>query len=328
MRYGLAYLGTHLPDTLERELDSIRADGFDEVVLSCQENDFMHLTGKVENAPRIARKAGLTLLVNLWGYAAAFGGGRISRLVADYPETMVVGPDGRPRYIEWPKGNRIQPGCPNHPKVVERAREFCRKAADAGAHGFFWDEPTKFDCWCGACRALFRDKKGKAMEEGNEDELAWFRRHSVARWVEEMSRFVKGLDGKLVTSTCVMPSDRDAWTDAAACPSLDSLGTDPYWMLEGKPVASVTEPSRALVAEARKAGKSPHLWLQCWDIRKGRETELVEASRLLAAEDPDTLYVWAWRGQEGTTERCDEPAAAWKRALEGFRAAGMKARGG
>jgi len=326
MRYGTAYMGTHTPEGLRRELEEIKRLGFDEIVLACQENDFMHFTGKIEFCPKIARELGLITLVNLWGFASAFGGGRISRLVADYPEVMVVGPDGKPGFTEWPAGNRIQPGCPNHPLVVERARKFAQAAIDAGADGFFWDEPTQFDCYCSACLSLFRDAGSGDLKTAPEAARKAFRSRSVARWVEEMSGWVKKENPKLVTSTCVMPSDRDAWKDAAGCPSLDSLGTDTYWMLENKPVSWMTEPCLALVEEARKNRKSPHLWLQCWKIIRGRERELVEASVELAKAKPGTIYVWAYRGQLGTTEACDAPDAAWACAVEGLRAIGMKVR--
>lgn len=327
MTFGTAYMGTHAPEGLKRDLEDLRAEGFDEIVLSCQENDFLHFTGKVEFTPKIAHAAGMRVLVNLWGYASAFGGGRISRLVADYPEVMVVGRDGKPNPLEWPPGSRTQPGCPNHPLVISRAREMVDQAIAAGADGFFWDEPTKFDCYCEACRALFSGRTGGDLRTAGREAVAEFRRHSVFRWIDEMSRWVKSRNAKLATSTCVMPSDRDAWEDAAECGPLDSLGTDTYWLCEDRPVEWMREPCRELVALARRKGKSPHLWLQCWKVPRGREAELVEAAKILAEAGPDGVYVWAYRGQLGTTEACDDPDAAWRKALEGFHAAGMTRRG-
>lgn len=322
MTFGTAYMGTHTPEGLKRDLDDIRKLGFNEVVLSCQENDFMHFTGKVEYAPKIAHDAGIRVLVNLWGYANAFGGGRMSRLVSDYPEVRVVAPDGSPRWIDW--GGRIQPGCPNHPLVIARAQEYCSQAIATGADGFFWDEPTKFDCYCEACRTLFTERTGGDLAIATPEVMAAFRRYSVFRWVDEMSKWVKSRDQKLVTSTCVMPSDRDAWEDAAKCEHLDSLGTDTYWMFDGKPIDWMREPCARLVKLAREAGKSPHLWLQCWKIEKGRESEIVQAAKVLAESQPDAIYVWGYRGQLGTTETCVDPERSWECAIEGLRSIGMK----
>ncbi|MEK7476684.1 MAG: hypothetical protein AAB152_13770 [Candidatus Coatesbacteria bacterium] len=326
MRFGTAYMGNYYPEAIKSELTDIAKQGFDEVILTCQENDFHHFTGKVEFTPRIAHDLGLKVLVNLWGYASAFGGGRISRLVADHPEVMVVDEQGQPRPSEWPAGYFTQPGCPNHPKVASRAQEHCAAAIKAGADGFFWDEPTKFNCYCTACRACYAKEFGGDLATAPKEKKAAFRQWSVAHWVEEMSRWVKAQRQDLVTSTCVMPSDRDAWEVAAGCPSLDSLGTDAYWEFEGRPLEWIREPSRALVDLARQKGKSPHLWLQCWKVHRGPEPEIAEAAKILGSLGPDTLYVWAYRGQLGTTETCEDPLKAWKFALQGLHAAGMKPR--
>lgn len=315
-----------MPDSLSRELEDIKRSGFDHVILACQENDFIHFPGKIQFAPKIAHDLGLKILVNLWGYASAFGGGRISRLVADEPEVRVTAPDGNPRPLEQSDGTRLQPGCPNHPRVASRARELVMQAIDAGVDGFFWDEPTKFDCYCPACRRIFMERAGEEITATSPEKLAEFRRHSIYRWIDTMSRLVKERDRKLITSTCVMPSDRDSWEDAPKCEWLDSLGTDTYWMLERKPVEWMREPCAKLVDIARKGGKSPHLWLQCWKIESGREKEIINAARELAAAEPDGIYVWAYKGQMGTSESCADPEQAWNCALEGLHAIGMKPR--
>lgn len=327
MRFGTSYMGNYYPEAIRYELEDIRKLGFDEVVLACQENDFMHFNGKIRFTPGIAHELGLKVLVNLWGFASAFGGGRISRLVADFPETMVVDKRGRPCPIEWPKGNVIQPGCPNHPRVVERARDFAKRAIDAGVDGFFWDEPTKFDCYCSECRMQFTERFGGHLDSAPAEKVEAFRRWGVVHWVEQMSDWVKKTNPKLVTSTCVMPQDRDAWEDAGKVKSLDSLGTDTYWIMHEKTMEWAREGSFALVEAARKAKKSPHLWIECCGIPKGRETELVEGCAMLSKAAPDTLYVWAYRGQLGTSEACEDPGRAWACLLDGFRAAGMKGRG-
>jgi hypothetical protein len=318
-------MGHYTKEAIRTELEDIYRQGFDEVVLACQENDFHHFTGKVQWTPAIAHELGIKVLINLWGYASAFGGGRISRVVADFPESMVVDEQGRPRPLNW-DGDTIQPGCPNHPKIVERARVHAAAAIAAGADGFFWDEPTKFNCYCGACRALFRAHFRADLVGAPAADVAAFRNHSIALWVEGMSHWVKAKNASLVTSTCVMTTDRDGWPAVASSPSLDSLGTDTYWEFSGEPLAWMEEPCRALLVAARAAGKSPHLWLQCWKLHRGREAEIETAAKMLATYGPDTLYVWAYRGQLGTTETCEEPELAWASALRGLHAAGMKPR--
>lgn len=327
MKFGTAYLGSHRRDVLRAELGDIGKQGFDSVVLTCQENDFIHFPGKITETPKIAHDLGVRVLINLWGYACAFGGGRISRLLSDEPEVMATNRDGSLYTVTWP-GLRMHVGCTNQPRLYERARELAAAAISAGADGFFWDEPTKIDCYCDACRRVFGERRNADLLTATDAERAAFRRWSVSHWVDEMSGWVKKQKVSLETSTCVMPSDRDAWEEVARVENLDSLGTDTYWLLEKKPIEWMSEPCRSLVSTARAHGKIPHLWLQCWRVPAGREEELVEASRELAAAGPERIYVWAYDGQAGTEEACDDPGKAWRFALEGLRAAGMKSRQG
>ena len=43
--------------------------------------------------------------------------------------------------------------------------------------------------------------------------------------------------------------------------------------------------------------------------------------KVLVREQPDALYVWAWKGQIGTAETCDDPETSWRYAPEVLRKA-------
>jgi hypothetical protein len=62
---------------------------------------------------------------------------------------------------------------------------------------------------------------------------------------------------------------------------------------------------------SRRYGKRSLMWLQGWAIPAGREDEISEAGRRIAAEQPDALYTWAYRASEGTSEASADPARAW-----------------
>jgi hypothetical protein len=38
---------------------------------------------------------------------------------------------------------------------------------------------------------------------------------------------------------------------------------------------------------------------------------IFEQGKILVREQPDALYVWAWKGQVGTAEACANPQTAW-----------------
>jgi len=71
---------------------------------------------------------------------------------------------------------------------------------------------------------------------------------------------------------------------------------------------------RDLAAVCGKAGKAHHEWLQTWAVKAGNEPRITAQGEILIRENPDALYVWAYEGQVGTTETCEDPAAAWEAA--------------
>ena len=59
-------------------------------------------------------------------------------------------------------------------------------------------------------------------------------------------------------------------------------------------------------------GKIHHEWLQCWNVEKACEPRISDQGEILLREQPDALYVWAWKGQVGTDETCVDPQSAWQ----------------
>jgi hypothetical protein len=43
---------------------------------------------------------------------------------------------------------------------------------------------------------------------------------------------------------------------------------------------------------------------------------VLQQGKVLIHEKPDALYIWAWEGQTGVTETCDDPVRAWAKACE------------
>ena len=309
MKLGMAYLGAHLPEHLRTDLIDICRIGCDELLIALSENDFHILTGKVQFASAIAHDLGLRILANFWGFACAFGGGRISRLLTENPEVWVVRRDG----------SRLGQGCMNHPLLLARAREMVDRCVAAGYDGFFWDEPTQQDCYCVHCREKFAAAYGGNLLAAPSDQVQAFRLHSIVSYVETMSDYVKSLQADLETATCVMAVDQAAWEATARVPSLDTFGTDPYWLRLQQPLSWVTESTREAMAVCRKYGKRSLMWLQGWAIPAGREEEIEEAAQRIAAERPDALYTWSYRAGLGSNEASEDPARAWDAIVRVYR---------
>jgi len=310
VKLGIAYIGAFLPEHLRLDLADIRAIGCDELLITLAENDFHILQGKVRFAPAIAHDLGLRILANFWGFACAFGGGRVSRLLTDNPDVWLVGRDG----------SRTGIGCTNHPALLQRAREMVDTCVAAGYDGFFWDEPTVQDCYCRHCREEYLKTFGGDLLQAAPGQVQAFRLHSITRYVRAMSEYVKAQRADLETSTCVMPIDHAAWEPTAQIAALDTFGTDPYWECMNHPVEWVSESTREALAVCRRYGKRSLMWLQGWRLPRGREEEIEQAGRLIAAEHPDALYTWAYKASLGTNETSQDPERAWEVIVRTYRA--------
>ncbi len=117
-----------------------------------------------------------------------------------------------------------------------------------------------------------------------------------------------------VFKTTTGPRDKTLWEVSASIKNLDSLGTDIYWVNEDLDFKDAIPTVRELDQLCKKHGKIHHEWLQCWDVRKGREPQIYDLGKILVRENPDALYIWGWQGQVGTVETCDVPLEAWKYA--------------
>lgn len=311
LRTGVAYLGHHNPRHLWADLEAICALGCDDVLLAVQEIDFDHFPGKFRGAAPAAADLGLRPVAILWGALNLFGGGRCSQFLLDHPECHQAGRDG-----SWRAA-----GCYNHPGCVAHVRALIDRLLDAGFRGYFIDEPPLLDCHCRACEGLFAEWHGGALRSADEAVVAAFRRRCVLRYVEVIAGHVKAWHPEVETFCCIPPEDRALWPAVTAVEALDNAGTDLYWANTGQDTREVQPLAEELAGLCRAAGKRHHQWLQCWGVRAGNEPRVGELGRALCDSRPDALYVWAYEGQVGTGEACDDPERAWVEARGVLRAA-------
>ena len=91
MRTGVSYMGHHNPKHLLTDIREMAALQLDDVLLSAQENDFVHFTGKLRFTPQIAKDHGIRPIAIFWGALNLFGGGRSSQFLLEHPEGFQVG---------------------------------------------------------------------------------------------------------------------------------------------------------------------------------------------------------------------------------------------
>jgi hypothetical protein len=312
MRTGVTYMGNLNPRHVAADMLEMKDLLLDDLFIAIQEIDFDHFPGKYRYPAEIAADFGMRPIAIFWGALNLFGGGRSSQFLLEHPEGHQVGRDGSYR----PEGCYVNPLC------VDRIEAMIDIVAGAGYEGYFVDEPTPLvDCYCRSCRGKFEDRHGKNLAAAAADENIAFRHECVVDYVKTIADYCKSTHPQLETMTCLMPIDKSMWGPVAEIDTLDNLGTDIYWVNDDNDVEEMAPIVRELGAICKRRRKTHHEWLQCWCVKKDHEHRIVEQGKILIREQPDSLYVWAWKGQLGTSESCDDPEAAWQQACDLLREA-------
>ena len=307
MRTGVAYMGHHNPKHLKTDLIEMKELALDDLFVCLQENDFLHFPGKVAFTPQIAKEVGIRPIAVFWGAFNLFGGGRSSQFLLENPDCFQVASDG---------GHRSA-GCYVNPKVTDRVQEMIDIIAQRGYEAYFVDEPTPLrDCFCLSCRNQFEAWYGSPLHLAEPAQQEVFRQRCVVDYIRKIADYCKANHPSLETICCLMPVDMAMWEAAAEIESLDNIGTDVYWVNRDNDLEEMKPLLDDMAAIAWRHNKVHHEWLECWNTRNGHEPRVLQTGEILVREQPDALYVWAWEGQVGTKETCDNPQLAWAQALK------------
>jgi len=300
-------MGHHNPRHIRTDLEHMKDFGCDDVLVAAQENDFVHMVGKIDFTPAVAAEIGLRPITIFWGVLNLFGGGKSSQFLLQNPAGFQVTRDG----------GHFERGCYVNPLCTARIKEMIDTVVEKGFSAYFVDEPTPMDCYCPSCRARYEALYGESLAEAGAARTAEFRRRCVIDYICEISGYCKANHPALETQCCLMPSDKELWGEASKIEGLDNLGTDIYWANRDNDVQEMAPMVRELDSLCRGAGKKHHEWLQAWKVKRGNEPRITAQGEILLREKPDALYVWAYLGQVGTTEASEDPEAAWA-AAEGI----------
>lgn len=299
-------MGHHDPDHVKKDLADIKSLGCEDIFLAAQENDFIYFKGKVEFFAKLAKDYGLNPVAIFWGALNLFGGGRSSQFLLEYPQAYQIKKTGQ----------MASAGCYNNPSSRGYIKQMIDCIAALGFAGYFIDEPTLTECYCPSCAGMFEKMFSGSLWKADAVLINQFRKRCVIDYVQEISGYIKKNYPRVQTLCCLMPSDECLWEDISAMDCLDELGTDIYWVNEDIDVELMSAMINKLSSLCKSAGKRHHQWLQAWGVKKGRENRIKEQGEVFLKNNPDALYVWAYKGQIGTSETCEDPKAAWNAACE------------
>jgi hypothetical protein len=330
MKTGVSYYGTRDPRHLRRDMEDIAAHHCTFVVHTFSEADYYFYPKAMKELVRISHDRGLEVYLDPWGVGGVFGGEALSRFVMENPD----------RCQRLADGKHLPAGCLNQTPFRDFVKQWVDGAAGTGAEVIFWDEPHFFipravwrgtqrpdewACTCDACRGLFRKRFGYALPTVMNDDAILFRDESIVSFLTEMTDHVgeKGARNAL----CVLPQENpligiSSWEKLAAVSSVDIFGTDPYWIVFGKPLDDyVRGAARKIVSLSARYRKEPQLWVQAYGVPAGREEEVGEAVRIIAQEGIKNIAAWSYRGGAPMNIASDNPDKVWEVLGEAYRKA-------
>ena len=174
---------------------------------------------------------------------------------------------------------------------------------------------------------MFEERFNKKMPTVLNDDTIKFRSDSVVEFFDEVTTYANSLG--LVNTACVMlaPSQGislDTIDTICALPHLDNIGSDPYWVLSGldgtiDPYQHVYDNTKKNIEITNAFGKDHNIWIQGYNIPRGREDELIVACHAAYDAGARTILGWGFHGCESNTYRAHNPERTWNKMVEGMR---------
>jgi hypothetical protein len=311
---GVAYFDARAPRHTIPDLNDMAASGCTYVVHTFSEFDQLWQPESVRRLVHETRARGMDSWIDPWSVGEVFGGEPFSRFGALHPEARQVGSDGVVRPA----------ACLNQAAFREFLHGWIDDASRLGGSTIFWDEPTwvvkdhgaVWSCRCGECAGRFRERFGAPMPLEYADEVKRFLQESMADLLSDACSYARSIG--LRNAVCVMPWEWSNpgftdWDLAASIRGLDNFGADPYWGSHGAPAEYVSTWTRRIVETAERHGLDHHVWIQAFEIARGREEEIALAIDAAVGAGARNIATWSYDGCAAmSTCECGDPTRAWE----------------
>ncbi len=316
---GISYYGNRIPWRVKEDLAAIRDAGCTYVVHTFSEEDHQFYQPAMEQIVADSHALGLEVWLDPWGVGQVFGGETYSALVMKELSIRQVSSTGELLPI----------ACLNQPAFRDYLLKWIETCAGWKPEVLFWDEPhfhiypeasgdaepKLWACCCSECKKLFEKRFGHPMPDRLTPEVRLFKEDCIV----EFSRFLcdatkaRGMRAAL----CLLPFENSStindWAKAAAIPSVDILGTDPYWRPHEPAVGKhVGRFSQRIAELAEKFNKEGQIWILNFNIPKGEEGKIKEAVEAAWAAGIRNLAAWSYFGAGYISLKAEDPAAVWK----------------
>ena len=318
MKLGVSYYGNRIPWRVREDLEEIRRIGCSYVVHTYSEEDLEFYRPAMTEIVRMTRGMGMEAWLDPWGVGQAFGGETYSALVAK--DLSVRQTDST--------GASLPIACPNQPGFREYLLRWIQSAAELRPDVLFWDEPhfmiypepdagpaKLWACRCLACQQRFQKIHGHPMPERMTDPVRRFKEDSLVETIRFLCEATAAQG--LRSSVCLLPitnsSTVNDWAKVAAIPSVQILGSDPYWRPRQSDVGPfVGRFARKIQELAARFGKEGMIWILNFQIPKGEEPTIRTAVEAAYAEGIRNFAAWSYYGAAPMQLKAEDPEAVWK----------------
>jgi len=170
------------------------------------------------------------------------------------------------------------------------------------------------------------------MSEARTPEVEAFREWTLVQFLKRFCDFTRREGFR--NAVCFLPRifDRDSlkdWSKVASLPSVDIVGTDPYWHPTQDVQSYVGSHAEELVMLTRRYQKEPQLWILNYRIPRGHETKISLAIRVAYDIGIRNFAAWSYRGTEPMSVlTSDYPTKVWRTLARAYRALRRREGGG
>ena len=332
---AVSYYGLNYVEHAERDFQEMLEHGCNTVYLAVTEFDFDFWR---PNIPKIVEKGhqlGLKVVIDPWGIGKYFGGEQVSKFLQNNTEN---------RQVSALTGEKLPYACFNTNSFRDYFRNFCTTlAAEAGADGFFWDEPhyafpkgiasitggvaDDWTCRCPVCKKKFQDYYGYEMPMYMNDDVKQFRWREAMEILSSTSKAIKEIDDKQEITCCVHATQNsyyvteyrgyDNWDMVASCPYFDVFSTTIInWAM---PEAFFKDITERTVAVAKRHGKKSERWLMGYYKQPDDFARIDKVVDLYESLGVDRLSAWTYRGGYGTVLAAPDALKLWDRIGENYK---------
>jgi hypothetical protein len=357
METGVSYFSSRDLRHVRSDLREMADAGCTYVVHCLTETDLVYYRETMREIVLETHDAAMEAWLDPWGLVGIFSGETFTRFPLDHPETWQVLSDSRRVGAACPNNPQTRKFLREWVEACSYVGGDVLFWDEPHFYVGFWrgDFSGAWACYCDECLRLFRDQHDRDMPHEFTPEVRAFRESSLMELLSELSAY--GREQGLRNALCLIPTDLAAhgfpepeermraamakrlgdappqaveavyhvgvgdFESAAAIPTLDIFGCDPYWYLFGVDAeAFMREYSQQAAEAARKHGRDLQLWVQAFRVPEGREGELRTGIRVAEEVGATHVAAWSYRATESMSQiACARSDVVWRVISEEFR---------